>query len=508
MKISRSKLKEIVKDTVIENNEYEKFFKSALAKSGKAIPDMSDEEKVSFFDKVDGAWNAKGEKREIGEQECEECNESVNEAKAPKGMKAKNGIQVDEVEVVNGKSQWVGFVRLDDQQKIIPAVQGSTKVSVTARANKLMTGFKENVKTNKEIQKLESKIKSLKGRTPATVGSISAIRDDINRLKKKLNEGMITEATFTNQTGIKSSITRSNEFKKAVGDMKRIRWAMSDGVKIFNWAGHGLIFTDGKFEMIVDPKKPMQVVGEFGKARNEFKSLVNNKNESMNNLDWGKSTAERNANLDKHKSLKTDKEKDAFLKKLKGESINEAGGYDVTIKQYNKGQFKGHFSLSFNSSKAKAHAKQRGVTGVDGRGDPMLAGKLKDLDKYKKILKQRGFSIDTYIMESSSINEFDDDSIKKYGNAMKTALGADERGSKIWIKVQGRNGEYYNWFLQKIDSSHFKMANSEKVLKTNRAYDSHIDQHKQESYYNDVKKWLNGKIEAPKLNGKKYKGLY
>jgi hypothetical protein len=299
MKISRSKLKEIVKDTVIENNEYEKFFKSALAKSGKAIPDMSDEEKVAFFDKVDGAWNAKGEKREIGEAECEECGDS------------------------------------------------ETTTPFTSDGNQ------------------------------------------------------IEETTFTNQTGIKSSITRSNEFKKAVGDMKRIRWAMSDGVKIFNWAGHGLIFTDGKFEMIVDPKKPMQVVGEFGKARNEFKSLVNNKIESMNNLDWGKSTAERNANLDKHKSLKTDKEKDAFLKKLKGESINEAGGYDVTIKQYKKGQFKGHFSLTFNSSKAKAHAKQRGVTGVDGRGDPMLAGKLKDIEKYTKLLKQRGFSIDTYIMESN-----------------------------------------------------------------------------------------------------------
>ena len=42
---------------------------------------------------------------------------------------------------------------------------------------------------------------------------------------------------------------------------------------------------------------------------------------TMNNLDWGKSTAERNANLDKYNSLETDKEKNAFLKKLKSESI-------------------------------------------------------------------------------------------------------------------------------------------------------------------------------------------
>jgi hypothetical protein len=43
----------------------------------------------------------------------------------------------------------------------------------------------------------------------------------------------------------------------------------------------------------------------------------------MNALDWGKSTTERNANLDKYNSLKTDKEREAFLRKLKGESLNE-----------------------------------------------------------------------------------------------------------------------------------------------------------------------------------------
>ena len=48
----------------------------------------------------------------------------------------------------------------------------------------------------------------------------------------------------------------------------------------------------------------------------------------MNALDWGKSTAERNANLDKYDSLKTDKEREAFLRKLKGESVNEAKKLD------------------------------------------------------------------------------------------------------------------------------------------------------------------------------------
>ena len=62
----------------------------------------------------------------------------------------------------------------------------------------------------------------------------------------------------------------------------------------------------------------------------------------MNNLDWGKTTAERNKNLDHFDSLKTDKEKEDFKKKLK--SINEGkndysarfGKTDITIKNGHK----------------------------------------------------------------------------------------------------------------------------------------------------------------------------
>ena len=64
MKISKSRLKEIVRETITEDNEYQDFFKKSLEKAGKSIPSMSDEEKKSFFDKIDAAWNGKGEKRE------------------------------------------------------------------------------------------------------------------------------------------------------------------------------------------------------------------------------------------------------------------------------------------------------------------------------------------------------------------------------------------------------------------------------------------------------------
>jgi|TARA_B000000557_G_scaffold10311_1_gene8452 hypothetical protein len=64
MKITKERLKEIIKDVLREETEYQKFFKKALEKSGKSIPQMSDDEKKAFFNKIDAAWKGKGEKKE------------------------------------------------------------------------------------------------------------------------------------------------------------------------------------------------------------------------------------------------------------------------------------------------------------------------------------------------------------------------------------------------------------------------------------------------------------
>ena len=64
MKITKERLKELVKEVMTEESEYQAFFQKALAKAGKSIPSMSDVEKKAFFDKIDTAWNGKGEKNE------------------------------------------------------------------------------------------------------------------------------------------------------------------------------------------------------------------------------------------------------------------------------------------------------------------------------------------------------------------------------------------------------------------------------------------------------------
>ena len=64
MKITKERLKEIIKDVLREETEYQKFFAKAHKKSGKSIPQMSDDEKKAFFNKIDAAWKGKGEKKE------------------------------------------------------------------------------------------------------------------------------------------------------------------------------------------------------------------------------------------------------------------------------------------------------------------------------------------------------------------------------------------------------------------------------------------------------------
>jgi hypothetical protein len=62
--ITKERLKELVREVMTEESEYQAFFQKALDKAGKDINTMSDEEKKAFFNKIDSAWNGKGEKNE------------------------------------------------------------------------------------------------------------------------------------------------------------------------------------------------------------------------------------------------------------------------------------------------------------------------------------------------------------------------------------------------------------------------------------------------------------
>ena len=91
MKITREALKNIVKETMIEESEYQEFFKRALEKAGKSIPQMSDEEKKEFFNKIEKTWKGKGPKKEISETELEEAQSPAQKAAFQKMLDKKKG---------------------------------------------------------------------------------------------------------------------------------------------------------------------------------------------------------------------------------------------------------------------------------------------------------------------------------------------------------------------------------------------------------------------------------
>ncbi len=61
-----NQLKELIKQVVKEESDYQQMFKHMLDKTGKALPDMSDTEKKAFFNAVDKAAKAKSEGRLTG----------------------------------------------------------------------------------------------------------------------------------------------------------------------------------------------------------------------------------------------------------------------------------------------------------------------------------------------------------------------------------------------------------------------------------------------------------
>ena len=70
-----NQLKELIRQVVREENDYQELFKAMLDKTGKSIASMSDTKKKAFFNAVDKAATAKSEGRLRG------YNGSVNESK-------------------------------------------------------------------------------------------------------------------------------------------------------------------------------------------------------------------------------------------------------------------------------------------------------------------------------------------------------------------------------------------------------------------------------------------
>ena len=127
--ITKSRLKELVKEVIVEENEYQAFFAKALEKAGKGINDMSDEEKKAFFNKIDTAWNGKGEKNE---SVSEDISAELPKAIIPSAVKQKLELALDKIK----------DAKLNPQQKLQLVAQvvdslGVDKTQLGTIANKI-----------------------------------------------------------------------------------------------------------------------------------------------------------------------------------------------------------------------------------------------------------------------------------------------------------------------------------------------------------------------------------
>ena len=69
--MKHKELKELIRQVVKEESDYQQLFKHMLDKTGKSFGDMSDDEKKTFFNAVDKASKAKSEGRLTGYNEAE-----------------------------------------------------------------------------------------------------------------------------------------------------------------------------------------------------------------------------------------------------------------------------------------------------------------------------------------------------------------------------------------------------------------------------------------------------
>ena len=566
MKISRNKLKEIIRETLTENKEYEQFFQTALDRAGKSIPDMSDDEKKSFFDKIDTAWNGRGEKKEVSEESdsssadfqeffkrsLEKAGKSITSMTPDEKEKFFN--QIDASWNGKGEKKEVGESMNGECDTCNKPVEEPECEDCGKNMNEAVFVMDERpYGKNGLIIMIQDSGKSISAIFKNKKNADKFNRNDasdltkLSQLAKKLPFGKAIDESklnergeYENQTGIKSSIARSREFRSLFDDSRELRWIMDDTVKVYNWNKGGLIFTNGKHEIVVDVKHPMRMLLPMGPVRQHIKALYNNKTENVNEISLPKLNGK--LNIDKYNGVVIYKTTDfdnitkyhlLYLKKQMGgdfvlktnagidlhsseikngswngikiirESVNE----DMTIRRFldpytyfkDKSSFQYRFK-NIDNSKIKELIKFTKSNGGDV--ESVGSNNIWGITNSSKEQNQAIWHYSQGILYYGS-----SDLPRGYTEYIQKLVKESVDNSEPTLMIQlGGSGHYWPWYLQKIDSTHFKMVNNEKALSTGAAMVHHVGQHRGEVYYDDLVKWLHGSISVDKLNGKKYKG--
>jgi len=173
MKITREALKNIVKETMIEESEYQEFFKKALEKAGGSIPKMSEEEKKAFFNKIEKTWKGKGEKNErFGRGDEEELAvQPVSVVELTKAQEKLPPALQKAIEKKDGKKE-------DEKEEVKESIIKEEEIRWSAVENAIIKYIKHNVKV------LEKPIKAKD--EAGTVKMLKAFIDGLVNAQKSL----------------------------------------------------------------------------------------------------------------------------------------------------------------------------------------------------------------------------------------------------------------------------------------------------------------------------------
>jgi len=168
MKITKETFKNIVREVMTEESEYQDFFKRALEKTGKSIPEMSDEEKKAFFNKIDAAWDAKGEKNEEltgnqhkldvdGDGEIEASDLAAlragktNEAKYPTSLYVNSIIYGQGFTGLKGieDGKYYKVVEMDDTTATLAPCDQKGKITGSKKVRHKLSSLEDSIKTAK-----------------------------------------------------------------------------------------------------------------------------------------------------------------------------------------------------------------------------------------------------------------------------------------------------------------------------------------------------------------------
>jgi hypothetical protein len=263
--ITKQRLKELVKEVMIEESEYQAFFQKALDKAGKSIPSMSDEEKKAFFDKIDTAWNGKGEKNEAlvggqkeldvdGDGEIEgsdladlragkKADESVNEDyDGPAILKTgnKNALKVGEKITINsdGKKKEYKVVKSNGNGDFVLHIVESVNELYTWKqidtASAIISNFTQVEKNivkkfiednNLDKDKISTDTTKLAGRTlfakAIDAGPNSQIQKDYIK-KYALKSGKLTEGRYdADLDKIEAAVKNATSFMNVGSELKK-----------------------------------------------------------------------------------------------------------------------------------------------------------------------------------------------------------------------------------------------------------------------------------------------